>query len=311
MPHLSDPNKSIDPTNSAVHSPLGKTTEYISEYAPQLLFPIARSEKRDELAEQYPDCQLDFIGEDIWNAYEISWLNLNGLPQIAIGEFRFDATSPNIVESKSLKLYLNSFNQSQFESLKDVEQCIAKDLTFATKSTVSVSLSSPQQFDCHQVQSLAGELIDQSEVVIRDYHYNPDLLEGATLNKDKTTKSIKDNTTRHENTETHDWVDETLVSHLLKSNCLITSQPDWASIQISYQGAKINREQLLQYIVAFRSHNEFHEQCVERIYNDIQHYCKPEKLLVYARYTRRGGLDINPWRASYNCSVESVRLARQ
>ncbi len=268
-------------------NPLGKTTQYISHYEPELLFAIARSEKRDELSERY----LSFVGEDIWNAYEISWLNQKGLPQVAIGEFRVNADSQYIIESKSLKLYLNSFNQTKFAEKQDVIETLRKDLSKVAGTSVTVELFSPESFNQFQVSELNGELIDNLDVEIENYAYTPEML---------ISKAISD-----------DLVNETLVSHLLKSNCLITSQPDWASIQISYQGNPINRENLLKYLVSFRSHNEFHEQCVERIFADIKKYCQPEKLSVYARYTRRGGLDINPWRSDFTTTMANVRLARQ
>lgn len=274
-------------------NPLGKPTHYISSYKPELLFPIARSEKRHELPKEY----LNFNGQDIWNAYELSWLNNKGLPQVAIGEFRVDASSPFIIESKSLKLYLNSFNQTQFESNQQVTEVLIKDLSLAAGCQVSVKLYSAELFNQFKVAELSGELIDNLDVEIDCYEYNPTILadkNGITNGKGQNKK-----------------VNETLVSHLLKSNCLITSQPDWASIQISYQGNQINRENLLKYLVSFRSHNEFHEQCVERIYTDIKKYCSPEKLSVYARYTRRGGLDINPWRSDFETEMANVRLARQ
>jgi 7-cyano-7-deazaguanine reductase len=268
-------------------NPLGKTTEYIDQYAPQLLFAIARSEKRGELESHF----LKFNGQDIWNAYEISWLNANGLPQVAIGEFRVSAESEFIVESKSLKLYLNSFNQTKFDSKQDVEDTIARDLSLAAAKAVDVRLYSPKEFSQFQVENLTGELIDDSQVKIDNFSYQPELLASSIDNSNK--------------------VSEKLVSHLLKSNCLITSQPDWASIQITYQGSKIDRDRLLKYLISFRSHNEFHEQCVERIFSDIKKFCQPDKLTVYARYTRRGGLDINPWRSDFEYDVSNIRLARQ
>lgn len=269
------------------NNPLGKPTQYINFYAPDLLFKLARSDKRNELSQKY----LDFNGEDIWNVYELSWLNPNGLPQVAIAEFRIDADSEFIIESKSLKLYLNSFNQTTFENGQKVSETISEDLTRTTGKPVDVILSPPGQFDRFRVNTLEGELIDTADIQITEYDYNPGLLQHST--------------------DPANPVEETLVSHLLKSNCLITNQPDWASIQIKYCGAQIRREKLLQYLVSFRTHNEFHEQCVERIYGDIKRYCDPPKLTVYARYTRRGGLDINPWRSDFELKMPNLRLARQ
>ncbi len=268
-------------------NPLGKPTSYVSTYTPELLFPIARKTKREELQLS----SVNFVGQDIWNAYELSWLNARGCPQVAIGEFRFDAASDYIVESKSLKLYLNSFNQSVFDSIEKVSELIAQDLAEACGALVSVKLYPPHEFAQMAVSQMDGELLDNLETSFIDYSYNPETLAHSVSSTD--------------------LVEEVLVSHLLKSNCLITSQPDWASIQIRYYGKRIDREKLIKYLVSFRSHNEFHEQCVERIFSDLNHYCKPEKLTVYARYTRRGGLDINPWRSNFESTIDNIRLARQ
>lgn len=267
-------------------NPLGKTTKYISQYSPELIFPIARSEKREELGSEF----LTFKGADIWNAFELSWLNQKGLPQVAVAKFVFPADSLNIVESKSLKLYLNSFNQSRFESLRAVESTIANDLSRAVLAEVEVKLFRLDQANEFNIYRLEGELIDEQDIEISNYQYEPNALLGAVGDKSVT---------------------EVLVSHLLKSNCLITSQPDWASVQIKYSGKQINREALLKYLVSFRSHNEFHEQCVERIFVDIKKYCQPNELTVYARYTRRGGLDINPWRSDAEDNMANIRLPRQ
>jgi 7-cyano-7-deazaguanine reductase len=270
-------------------NPLGSPAEYSSQYLPTLLFPIARKDKRNELGiESHPK----FFGEDIWNAYEISWLNSNGLPQVAIGEFRFPASSPNIVESKSLKLYLNSFNQTTFESKSAVEDIIRTDLSHETDSKVSVALTNVDSPEHHAIEQLKADCVDTIDIKIDKYEYDPCLLE------------LEDGAKQ-------EIVEESLCSHLLKSNCLITNQPDWASIFIEYNGQKISRSSLLKYLVSFRTHNEFHEQCVERIYLDIMRLCQPKELTVYARYTRRGGLDINPWRSNCVTSMRNIRLSRQ
>jgi 7-cyano-7-deazaguanine reductase len=276
-------------------NPLGKTTVYPSQYDPSLLFRIERSEKRDELmgsdacSEQF--FKQNFYGEDIWNAYELSWLNSNGLPQVACAEIRVKAKSSYIVESKSLKLYLNSLNQTQFNDRQAVIDTIEKDLSEVVGDSVSVKFYDVNDIQSLSIENFSGELIDEFDGKIEHYDYSPELLQNAIDSKH--------------------IVEEALISHLLRSNCLITNQPDWASIKISYTGAKINREALLRYLIAFRWHNEFHEQCVERIYRDIKYYCKPEKLCVYARYTRRGGLDINPWRSDFDRQELNLRLARQ
>ena len=268
-------------------NPLGVAVAYESSYNPQLLFPIKRLEKRIELG---LGGALPFIGEDIWNAYEISWLNNKGLPQVAIAEFRFQFDSENIVESKSLKLYLNSLNQSAFNDRATLEKTIAKDLSKVTNSNVSVSLS--QLDEINNIQFFKAKNIDTQDIQIDNYGYQPDILESGRENE-------------------CELVEESLMSHLLKSNCLITNQPDWASVLIEYSGQKICEQSLLKYIVSFRTHNEFHEQCVERIYVDIMRYCQPEKLTVYARYPRRGGVDINPWRSNHLSTMKNLRLSRQ
>jgi len=268
-------------------NPLGLEVGYASSYNPQLLFPIKRLEKRIELG---LNGALPFVGEDIWNAYEISWLNNKGLPQVAIAEFRFQFDSENIVESKSLKLYLNSLNQSAFSDRTLLEKTIAKDLSKVTDSKVSVSLS--ELDETNRIQLFDAKNIDRQDIQIDSYSYQPDIL---SIDSEKQGLVVK----------------ESLMSHLLKSNCLITNQPDWASVLIEYTGQKICERSLLKYIVSFRTHNEFHEQCVERIYVDIMKFCKPEKLTVYARYTRRGGLDINPWRSNHLSTMKNLRLSRQ
>ncbi|TNH03603.1 NADPH-dependent 7-cyano-7-deazaguanine reductase QueF [Testudinibacter sp. TR-2022] len=267
---------------------LGKQTDYRSEYDPHLLQAVPRSLNRDSLgiSSQQPfNC-----GADIWTAYEISWLNAKGLPQVAIGDISLDFQSENLIESKSFKLYLNSFNQSRFDSLQQVEQLIQRDLANCAQGEVQVRLHPLDAYQNQTIDYFQGECIDYQDIEIDSYEFQPQLLQHCT---------------------TAEQVDEVLVSHLLKSNCLITNQPDWGSVQIEYQGAKIDREALLRYLVSFRQHNEFHEQCVERIFCDLMHYANPTKLKVYARYTRRGGLDINPYRANYPLEVINCRLARQ
>ncbi|WP_196138548.1 NADPH-dependent 7-cyano-7-deazaguanine reductase QueF [Aliikangiella sp. G2MR2-5] len=272
-------------------NPLGKSTAYVSEYSPGLLYPIARNDKRQELNALF----LKFSGVDIWNAYELSWLNPKGLPQVALGEIRIAADTPNIIESKSLKLYLNSLNQTRFDSWQKVQDVIVKDLSEAAQGSVELKLYRPEEADELQVEKLCGELLDSQDIEVGCYEYSPELLTAAIGTPP---------------------VEEILVSHLLKSNCLITNQPDWASVQIRYQGPKIDREALLRYIISFRSHNEFHEQCVERMFCDLKQYCRPQKLSIYARYTRRGGLDINPYRSDFSDienedKVANTRLIRQ
>lgn len=270
---------------------LGKATEYVSEYNPNLLQAVPRSLNRDGLA--LNKNALPFTGEDVWYGYELSWLNAKGKPIVAVAEFRFDCTSPNLVESKSFKLYLNSFNQTRFSSKEEVKAILCKDLSKTAQSPATVNL-----FEVEHCPALAiavkndlHSCIDDQDIFIDNYQYNADLLIPSC------------------NTEKQ--VDEHLVSHLLKSNCLITNQPDWASIYINYKGQKIDQKSLLKYIISFREHNEFHEQCVERIFVDLMQYYQLEQLSVFARYTRRGGLDINPFRSTHVKKAPLARTLRQ
>ncbi|MBN3255402.1 NADPH-dependent 7-cyano-7-deazaguanine reductase QueF [Pectobacterium brasiliense] len=268
---------------------LGKPTPYHDRYDAALLQPVPRSLNRDPLG-IYPD-SLPFHGADIWTLYELSWLNNRGVPQVAVGEMHLNAESLNLIESKSFKLYLNSFNQTAFDSWESVRATLTKDLAHCAQGDVSITLFKLSELEGQPIAGFTGECIDDQDIQIDSYDFNADYL--ATNEQDAPV------------------VEETLVSHLLKSNCLITHQPDWGSVQIQYCGKRINREALLRYIVSFRHHNEFHEQCVERIFNDIMRYYQPETLSVYARYTRRGGLDINPWRSNTPFNAPNGRLPRQ
>ncbi|MBO9488889.1 NADPH-dependent 7-cyano-7-deazaguanine reductase QueF [Endozoicomonas sp. G2_1] len=273
---------------------LGQTTEYSSEYNPKLLQAVPRSLNRDDLA--LSNDNLPFYGEDVWYGYELSWLTPSGKPVVAVAEFRFPCSSVNIVESKSFKLYLNSFNQSRFDSWQQVQETLISDLSALVEAPAQVTLSKVDDCPALVIAALEGQCIDDIDITIDDYQFNPEhLAESAP------SQSEQDNAV----------VEQTLVSHLLKSNCLITNQPDWASVYISYRGTEINQQALLKYLISFRQHNEFHEQCVERIFCDIQKYCQPQQLTVYARYTRRGGLDINPFRSTENISAPNARGLRQ
>ncbi|WP_437612502.1 NADPH-dependent 7-cyano-7-deazaguanine reductase QueF [Erwinia sp. V71] len=267
---------------------LGKATEYHDRYDASLLQAVPRSMNREPLG-LYPD-SLPFHGADIWTLYELSWLNSKGVPQVAFGEVVLNASSINLIESKSFKLYLNSFNQTAFADWSEVRQTLERDLSACAQGEVSVALFRLQEIEGQPIGHFSGACIDEQNIVIDNYQFNADYLANATGSE---------------------VVEETLVSHLLKSNCLITNQPDWGSVQIRYRGPRINREALLRYLVSFRHHNEFHEQCVERIFNDINRFCQPEALSVYARYTRRGGLDINPWRSNSEFTPTHSRLVRQ
>ena len=275
-------------TDPSILSPLGKPTEYRADYAPELLYPIPRQLKRDELG--ITAASLPFVGEDIWNAYEVSWLNPRGKPLVALATFKVPADSPNLIESKSFKLYLNSFNQTALADAAAVEATLLRDLSAAAGAPVSAKIEVLSRRPQVLVGYPEGVLLDDLDIACTTYQPAPALL--ATVDGEK--------------------VEETLYSHLLKSNCLVTGQPDWAMVVIRYRGRPIDRAGLLRYIVSFRNHNEFHEQCVERIYCDIQRYCAPEALAVYARYTRRGGLDINPFRSSGEFpSPDNTREVRQ
>jgi len=267
---------------------LGQQTKYAEKYDRTLLQPVTRRLNRDQL--NITATQPFTIGADIWTAYEISWLNPKGVPQVAIADVSIDFRSENLIESKSFKLYLNSFNQTTFTDFADVQQTLQRDLQDCAQGEVNVRLNSLADYTAQPIVALSGDCIDAQDIEVRDYAFNAALLNHCTGEH---------------------LVEETLVSHLLKSNCLITQQPDWGSLQIHYVGKQINREQLLRYIISFRQHNEFHEQCVERIFCDLMQYAKPEKLTVYARYTRRGGLDINPYRSNFEPLPQNVRLARQ
>jgi 7-cyano-7-deazaguanine reductase len=268
--------------------PLGKPTTYTSEYDPALLCPIPRKLKRDEIG---LSDDLPFHGVDIWNAYELSWLTPQGKPVVAMGEFRIPCESANLIESKSIKLYLNSFNQTRFDDFESVRALMSQDLGGAAGTPVDVHLLSAAEFAAESLATLPGQCIDELDIKIDHYSLDAELLEGAA--------------------DPRQQVSETLHSHLLKSNCLVTNQPDWGSLLVRYRGAKIDQEALLRYLISFRQHNEFHEQCVERIYTDLMRFCQPEQLTVYARYTRRGGLDINPYRSNFEYEVKNLRLARQ
>ena len=267
---------------------LGQQTKYAEKYDRTLLQPVPRRLNRDQL--NITATQPFTIGADIWTAYEISWLNPKGVPQVAIADINIDFRSENLIESKSFKLYLNSFNQTTFADFADVQQTLQRDLQDCAQGEVKVRLNSLADYTAQPIVALSGDCIDAQDIEVRNYAFNAALLNHCTGEH---------------------LVEETLVSHLLKSNCLITQQPDWGSLQIHYVGKQINREQLLRYIISFRQHNEFHEQCVERIFCDLMQYAKPEKLTVYARYTRRGGLDINPYRSNFEPLPQNLRLARQ
>ena len=283
--------------NTPEQSALGKPAAYVDQYDASLLFPIPRSAKRAEIGIHTDVKAAPFFGADMWTAFELSWLNNRGKPQLAIAHVTVPCESVSIIESKSFKLYLNSFNNSRFADMAEVQARLRADLTEAVwrggvvQSSVGVRLIAPELFDQEPVHEMDGLSLDRLDIECDRYTPAPELLQAALDEQP---------------------VSEVLVSRLLKSNCLVTGQPDWGDVQISYSGPQIDQGGLLQYIVSFRNHNEFHEQCVERIFMDIWTRCKPVKLAVYARYTRRGGLDINPFRTSHPVALpRNVRTARQ
>lgn len=273
---------------SLANAPLGHEVAYPDQYDPALLFPVGRAENRATLGIEQ---DLPFQGMDLWNAYELSWLDLRGKPQVAIGRFAVPAGTPNIIESKSLKLYLNSLNQTRLPDAQAYAARLRQDLSAAAGGPVDVQLVLPQAFEQVRVTEPQGICLDDLDVEIGAYTPAPELLEcvpGAAV------------------------VEEVLMSRLLKSNCPVTGQPDWGSVQIAYRGPQIDRAALLAYIVSFRQHAEFHEHCAERMFSDIMAACRPRALSVYACYTRRGGLDINPWRATKGMPAPiELRTARQ
>jgi 7-cyano-7-deazaguanine reductase len=267
---------------------LGKPVAYVSSYDPSLLFPISRAGNRAQLN---IGAALPFLGVDIWNAYELSWLDARGRPRVALAEFRVPATSPNIIESKSFKLYLNSYMQTRMADADALRAHLATDLSVAAGAPVSVVLATPTSKQSALIENLAGEVIDDLPIEIS--HYGPPRPDFLHVNPDAV-------------------VEEKLVSHLFKSNCPVTGQPDWASVQIHYIGPRLGRDGLLRYLVSYREHDDFHEHCVERMFVDILAQCGPSNLSVYARYTRRGGIDINPFRTTPGWLMpDNTRTSRQ
>jgi len=267
-------------------NPLGKPTDYADGYSPGVLYAVPRIEARAALG---LGAKLPFRGEDIWNAWELTWLDLSGKPIAATASFTVRADSANLIESKSLKLYLNSLAMSRYASQDEVAEIIRHDLTRIAGSDVAVRVRTASDSASARIDDLPGRCIDDVEVQIDVFDVDATILENAGA----------------------ELVDEALHSHLLRSNCPVTRQPDIGSVLIRYRGPRIDHESLLRYIVSFRQHSDFHEACVERMYLDIKNRCCPVNLTVYARYNRRGGLDINPFRSDFESSAEDLRLWRQ
>lgn len=264
--------------------PLGKNVVYPERYDPTLLCPIPRSTGRASLV-----MPAQMKGSDLWNAYELSWLDDAGKPQVACGQFRFSADSVNLVESKSFKLYLNSLNQTRFPHTEALRQALGKDLERVSQGVVEVELFSPVDWaGCYAVVAPAGVCLDALPVSDPPESPNAQWIRLASRTG-----------------EARYYTD------LFRSCCPVTGQPDWATVEIALVGNLPDEAALLRYLLSFRNNNEFHEQCVERIYVDLMQVLQPEKLSVYARYTRRGGLDINPLRSSHETSRPFARLARQ
>ena len=284
-------NKELKKTyqNMADNSELGQQSTYDNCYNPERLFAIPRAQKRKEI--NLDPSTLPFHGFDCWNHYEVSWLNPKGKPMVAIAVISYDCHSPFIVESKSLKLYFNSFNNHVFADVNNVCQTVSKDLSNCIDREVMVTITPLNEMTNQTLPaSFSGICLDLLDIECSAYTVDASFL--AVENEQ---------------------IEEVVYSDLLKSNCLVTNQPDWGSVQIAYRGKKINHEGLLIYLVSFRNHNEFHEQCIERIFTDIMIRCQPESLTVNGRYTRRGGLDINPYRSTEPCSLDNknIRLIRQ
>lgn len=268
---------------------LGKKTTYNHQYDPTLLFPIARSLNREKIQVSHP---LPFVGRDIWNHYEVSWLDKRGKPIVALAALDYDCQSPYIIESKSMKLYFNSFNNTQIADVEDLKRTIQQDIEARIQAPLNIHITPVSQFKTGAVyQGFPGFCIDDLPIDCSVYRINPEFLSVET-----------------------DIVAETLCSNLMKSNCLVTGQPDWGSIFIDYHGKKIHQAGLLRYIVSYRNTHEFSETCVEKIFMDIMHHCSPNELTVYGRFNRRGGLDINPMRSTTPEKIQSMlnlRLCRQ
>ena len=266
--------------------PLGQETDYPDNYAPELLCPISRADSRAHLR---ISGTLPFQGVDIWNAWELTWLGEGDLPAVATAEITVPADSPCIIESKSLKLYLNSFSMSRFSSSIEVAATVASDLSACVGGRVRVKVQPVVSTEARRVSRLAGTCLDTMSVTCTDWEVDADLLQA----------------------DGDELVEEDLHTHLLRSLCPVTSQPDTGSLQISYRGPKIDRASLLRYIVSYRQHNDFHEACVERMFVDLMSRCAPEQLGIHARYQRRGGIDINPYRSNTDERPPNLRLWRQ
>lgn len=275
----------------SIDNPLGEKTVYPDSYDASLLYPIPRELSREPLGLKD---DLPFDGNDLWTAYEISWLDKGGKPQVRIGHFIFPCTLPFIIESKSFKLYLNSFNQTCFDSEEQVVETLKKDLLACAGGDISIDLLSLDNIEKNAVEPPEGTCLDNIELPVSTYAPSPSVL------------TVDEGQQKH----------EVLYSHLLKTNCPVTGQPDWATVFVEYEGASIDPQSLLAYLISFRNHQDYHENSVESLFVDIKRECKTTYLAVYARYTRRGGLDINPFRSDFpegesELEGKILRTARQ
>lgn len=265
---------------------LGQSTDYIDTYTPSLLYPVPRGEARAAIGLEAP---LPFRGGDLWHAYELSWLDARGKPVAAVADFSLSCDTQNIIESKSFKLYLNSFSNTRFASREEVKETLEKDLTGCAGGEVKARVLSLGEAEQMPHMALEGTCLDDIELEIDQYEYAPELL----------------------HVDTGGERSHVLYTHLLRSRCPVTGQPDWATLVVRYRGRPINEQGLLRYVVALRNHQGFHEQIIERVFMDIMARCAPAALTVYGRFTRRGGLDINPFRSNFESLPPSLRTVRQ
>ncbi len=268
-------------------TPLGRKTTYVDTYTPSLLCPVPRWDAREELG-LAPDA-LPFHGMDAWNVYELSWLNARGLPQVAMAEIIIPCTTRNLVESKSLKLYINSFANSRFDSRQAVRNAIESDLGACVEGAVDVQVMTLSEAEQVPLWQPAGTCLDVLDLEVDNYEHDPQLA-GTEQGADRT---------------------ETLYSHLLRSRCPVTGQPDWGTLVVRYTGAPFNHAGLLRYIVSLRNHEALHEQLIERIFCELREQCQPRHLTVQGRFTRRGGVDINPFRSDFEDMPPNRRVVRQ
>lgn len=266
-------------------SPLGKPTHYPDRYDPTLLFPIDRGGQRQAIGVRG---RLPFSGADLWTAYELSWLDAHGKPQVAIGRIRVPCDSPALIESKSLKLYLGSFAQEAVGKIDDLARRIEADLSGVCGAGVTVALAAPDAPDACLLADLPGESIDAMAIATDAYEPDPAVL-----------------------TSSGSVGEETLRSALFRSRCPVTGQPDFGDVMVRYRGPRIDRAGLLRYVVSYRLHAAFHESCVERMFVDILERCGPQALTVYARFLRRGGVDINPFRSNFEHDPPSLARTRR